>query len=192
MAKDPRQRSERRRRILEAARYFVLRHGLKAAGMEAIAREASVAKATLYAYFPDKASILRALLDALGDEVGQGMAAALAADGDVIARAAAALTARHKIVARWREGSPHADELLGDTGRGPASELRGLDLRLETGIVSALEQAGIARPRPLARLLIAAADGLARHASSISEIGPAIRLLTERLLRPEPELLSSG
>jgi AcrR family transcriptional regulator len=102
MAQETRHRAERRRRILEAARYFVLRHGLKAAGMEAIAREAGVAKATLYAYFPDKPAIVKALLVALLDEVRQKIAAALAADGNVVSRVAAALTARQKTMVRWR------------------------------------------------------------------------------------------
>ena len=43
----------------------------------------------------------------------------------------------------------------------------------------------MARPRPLAQLLLAGAYGIGRKAQSAAEIGPAIRLLTERLLRPE-------
>jgi hypothetical protein len=48
-----------------------------------------------------------------------------------------------------------------------------------------LAAAGIERRRQLTQLLLAGAYGIGRKATSPAEIGPAIRLLTERLLRPE-------
>jgi AcrR family transcriptional regulator len=185
MADSPRQSSKRRRRILEAARYCVLRQGLKATSMEFIAREAAVAKATLYAYFPDKEAVVDALLEALGIELTRGVAAALAGEGDIAARVGAALTARHKTMARWAGDSPHAEELLGKRARPASPQLRAVEQRLDSAIADVLHKAGIARSRPLAQLLIAAADGIARHATNVSEIGPAIRLLTERMIGPE-------
>jgi hypothetical protein len=128
---------------------------------------------------------LRALIETLCDDLGTRVSAALNDEGDVVVRVGAAISARHRIMSRWREASPHAAELLGETAGRTAPELAALDSLLETQVASALAQAGIARSLPLARLLLAAAEGLARHASSISEVGPAIRLLSERLLRPE-------
>ena len=52
----------KREAILAAARTLFLKHGLRGTSMEAIAREAGIAKPTLYAYFPDKAAIFSALL----------------------------------------------------------------------------------------------------------------------------------
>ncbi len=186
MADSPRQSSaKRRQRILEAARYCVLRQGLKATGMELIAREAAVAKGTLYAYFPDKEAVIDALEEALCIELTRGVAAGLAGEGDVAARVGAALTNKHKTLARWAGDSPHAADLLGETSRPAGPRLRAVEQMLEAAITSGFEEAGMARPRQFAQLLIAAADGISRRATSVSEIGPAIRLLTTRVLRPE-------
>jgi AcrR family transcriptional regulator len=183
---DPtRKPSRRRQRILEAARYFALRQGLKATSMELIAREADVAKATLYAYFPHKEAVTDALVEALCAEVTRGIAAALEGEGDVAARVGAALNAKHKTMTRWFGDSPHASELLGPKAGSAAPRFGVVEATLEAAIAEVLHKAGAARPRPLAQLLMAAADGIRRHATNLSEIGPAIRLLTERLLRPE-------
>ena len=58
---------EKRRRMLEAARLVVLRDGLRGATMEAIAREAGIAKATLYAQFSDKDAVVGALVETMLD-----------------------------------------------------------------------------------------------------------------------------
>ncbi len=163
----------------------MLRQGLKATGMELIAREAAVAKGTLYAYFPDKEAVIDALEDALCVELTGGVATGLAGEGDVAARVGAALTNKHKTLTRWAGDSPHAADLLGETSRPTAPRFRAVEQMLEAAIVNVLEEAGMARPRQFAQLLIAAADGISRHATSVSEIGPAIRLLTTRVLRPE-------
>ncbi len=43
--------------IITAAGNLMLKHGLRGTSMEAIAREARIAKPTLYAYFPDKEAV---------------------------------------------------------------------------------------------------------------------------------------
>jgi AcrR family transcriptional regulator len=176
---------ERRRRILDAGRHLVLRQGLRATTMEAIAREAGVAKPTLYTYFPDKDAVFHGIVAELMAAVRKGVDAALQAEGDVVARVGAALAAKYKTVARLLEGSPHADELYGEHERSIAPAFRALEREIETAIAEALAVAGIERPRQLTQLLLAGAYGIGRKATSPSEIGPAIRLLTERLLRPE-------
>ena len=56
-------RSERKKtEILAAARGVFLREGYAAAGMEAVARMAGVSTATLYAYFPSKADLFKAIV----------------------------------------------------------------------------------------------------------------------------------
>ena len=176
---------ERRQRILEAARYLVLRQGLKATTMEAIAREARVAKPTLYGYFPDKDAVFRAIVAQLVGDIMKGFEAALAGKGDVTERVGAALAAKYRTIAKLLEGSPHADELYGEHDRSVAPQFRAVEARVEAAVTAELAAAGMARPRPLAQLLLAGAYGIGRKAQSAAEIGPAIRLLTERLLRPE-------
>ncbi len=153
--------------------------------MELIAREAAVAKGTLYAYFADKEAVVDALEAALCVELTRGVATALAGEGDLAARVGAALTSKHKTLTRWAGDSPHAADILGETLRPAARRLREVGQMLDAAIINVLAEAGVARPRQFAQLLIAAADGISRHATNVGEIGPAIRLLTERLLRSE-------
>ena len=51
------------RQIVEAAARLFLADGYGATSMDAIAREAAVSKATLYAYFTDKASLFAAIIN---------------------------------------------------------------------------------------------------------------------------------
>lgn len=176
---------ERRQRILDAARYLILRQGLRATTMEGVAREAGVAKPTLYAYFPDKDAVFAAIVDELIADVVQGFDAALRGHGDVVARVGNAIAAKYKIVARVLEGSPHGEELYGEHERSAAAQFRAVEVKVETDVTEALRSAGVERARPLAQLLLAGAYGIGRKAGSAAEIGPAVRLLTERLLRPE-------
>jgi TetR/AcrR family transcriptional repressor of mexJK operon len=63
------------RQILAAARKIFMDHGYGDASMDAIAREASVSKATLYAHFDDKAALFAALIVTecrhLSDQIGR-------------------------------------------------------------------------------------------------------------------------
>lgn len=176
---------ERRQRILDAARYLILRRGLRATTMEAIAREAGVAKPTLYVYFADKDAVFEAIVGDLTADLLGAFDAALGGEGDAVERIGAALAAKYKTVARLLESSPHADELYGEHERSGAAQFRAVEQKVEAAVTQALAEAGVVRPRALAQLLLAGAYGIGRRATSVAEIGPAIRLLTERLLRPE-------
>lgn len=153
--------------------------------MEAIAREAKVAKPTLYGYFPDKEAVFLGIVEQLTGELRRQFQAAMRAEGDVVTRIGNALGAKHKVVARFLEGSPHAGELYGEHDRMLAPQFVALEQEIEAAITTALAGAGVARARPLTQLLLASAYGVGRKATSAAEIGPAIRLLAERLLRPE-------
>jgi AcrR family transcriptional regulator len=175
---------ERRRRILAAARRLILKQGLRATTMEAIAREAGIAKPTLYAYFADKDAVFRGIADELAAAVRVGFNAALEADGDAVTRIGNGLAAKYRIIARLLDNSPHAEALFGAHERSAAPALVALEGQVEAAIVGVLASAGCARPRPLTQLLLASAHGVGRRAGA-AEVGPAIRLLAERLLRPE-------
>ena len=176
---------QRKEAILDAALALVLKHGLRGTSMEAIARQAGVAKPTLYAYFPDKTAVFSALLERLVGDWRARFVRALQGDGDVVQRIAAAMTAKHKAVRRLLETSPHADELYGEHDRGWARQFAALETELGRLVEAELAAAGVARARPMTQLLFAAGDGIGRRAQSVAELGPAFRLLAERLLRPE-------
>jgi AcrR family transcriptional regulator len=177
--------SDKRQRILDAARFLVLRQGLRATTMEAIAREARIAKPTLYSYFPDKDAVFAGIIEDLIADIRLVFGAALHGEGDVVARVGAALTVKHKAVQRLLQDSPHADELYSEHDRAAAPQFRAIEAEIEAAIIAELTAAGVSRARPLTQVLLAGTYGVGRKARSIAEIGPAIRLLTERLLRPE-------
>lgn len=177
----------RRSAVLDAAQMLALKHGLRGTSMEAIARQAGIAKPTLYAYFPDKPAVFAAVLERLIGAWRLEFKAALRSDGDVVQRIAAALTVKHKASHRLLENSPHADELYEEHDRGWATQFAAFEAELGTAVEAELAAAGLARARPMTQLLLAASYGIGRKAQSAAELGPALRLLTERLLRPELE-----
>ncbi len=174
----------RRDAILDAAAALILKLGLRGTSMEAIARGAGIAKPTLYAHFPDKTAVFDALIARLVAGWREAFRAGLDGEGDVVQRVAAALAARHKAIHRLLAASPHAEEICGEHERGGPT-IAAFEAEMANAIETALAQAGAARARPLTQLLLAAAEGIARKAQSPAEIGPALRLLAERLLRPE-------
>ena len=75
-------REERRASIIEAAKVAIGRDG-PGVSMEAIAREAGVTKPILYRVFGDRDGLVEALAQEFGDELTDGLDAALALVGDV-------------------------------------------------------------------------------------------------------------
>jgi len=177
--------SGKREAILAAAQDLFLKHGLRGTSMEAIARRAGVAKPTLYAYFPDKAAIFSSLLEQLIAVWRQDFLAALHGQGDVVRRAGAALTAKHKGAMRLLASSAHAAELFGEGDRVASGPVGALDTELPTALERELAGAGVGPARLVTQLLLAAGSGIGHKATNPAELGPALRLLTERLIRPE-------
>ncbi len=177
--------TDKRQRILDAARVLILRNGRRGTSMEAIAAAAEIAKPTLYAYFRDKDAVFEGLVAELIAAIRAEFDAALSGDGDVVARIGAALTAKHKVVAKLLAGSPHADALYGEHDRTAAPQMAALEADIAAAVEGELVRAGIARARSLTQVLLAASYGIGCKAKSVPELGPAIRLLVERLVGPE-------
>ena len=159
---------ERRARIVDAARHLILRQGLRATTMEAIAREARIAKPTLYGYFADKEAVFATIIQALVDDIRAAVDSALSGEGDVVARVGGALAAKYKVVAKLLDGSPHADELYSEHGRSAAAQFAAVEQQIEAAITGALQQAGVARPRPAGT---AAAGQRLRHRIESGDAG---------------------
>ena len=76
-------RSERKRRdIMNAGQTVFLREGYAGAGMEVVAREASVSTATLYAHFPSKGDLFIAVVEEAVANLAHDIEATLEAPGD--------------------------------------------------------------------------------------------------------------
>ena len=176
--------AEKRRRILGAARLLMLREGLRGTTMEAIAREAGIAKPTLYAQFADKEAVFTGILDELTDSLVAGFDAGMAGPGSVAQRIGAAMAGKYGAIARVIEGSAFAEELYATHSR-VSTRFRDLDARMNEEIVAALKQAGVAEPSELNRLIQAATYGVARKMIDEASVRSMIPLLCERLITPE-------
>jgi AcrR family transcriptional regulator len=175
---------ERRTRIVDAARHLILKNGFKGMTMEAIAREARIAKPTLYAYFPDKESVYGAILETLTAELRSAFHAAISAPGDAATRIGNALATKYQLIADLLAGSPHAEELYSDEDRHVKAQLQALESEMAEAVVACLAEAGVSNPQDLASLILAGTFGIGRK-YPLPEIGPAVRQLVERLVAPE-------
>lgn len=176
--------TEKRRRILDAARFLVLRQGLRATTMEAIAREARIAKPTLYAQFADKDAVFTGIIDEMIGDLLAAYEAGMAGPGALPERIGAALAGKYGVINAVLAGSPHADELYAEHSRA-AGRFRALDIRVEGEITAALEAAGVGDAVALTRLVLASAYGIARKLAGDGESGAAIALMCRRLIEPE-------
>jgi|HubBroStandDraft_2_1064218.scaffolds.fasta_scaffold514047_1 AcrR family transcriptional regulator len=176
--------AEKRRRILQAAWRLALRQGLRAATMEGLAREAGIAKGTLYAQFPDKEAVLGGVIDDLLVELEVAFGEGMAGTGSAAERIGAGLAGKYGFIMRSVEASPHADEIL-NAHHSFAARFANLDRVVEAEVVAALARAGVADSTFLGRLVIGAADGVARRLADPATVERAIRLLCRRLIEPE-------
>ena len=181
-AADPRA-SEKRRRIIEAAWRLALRSGLRATTMEALAREAGVAKGTLYAHFPDKDAVFDGVVADLLVELAAAFDRGMRSEGAIAQRVGAALAGKYGVIARTIEGSPHATEIL-DAHHRFAPRVAAFDQRVEGEVAAALASAGVVDPAALARIVIGAAGGVARAFPGAEATERAIRLVCRRLIGP--------
>jgi AcrR family transcriptional regulator len=174
----------KRKGVLDAALALFLKHGVRGTSMEAVAAAAGVAKPTLYAYYPQKQAVFRAVAERAVEAWRSSAMAALNGGGGLAARTAAALIARERAALGLRLGSPHADDLFGPHGE--AGDLVGVhETELGSAIAAALAAEGHETPRLLAQLLLAAAEGIGRRATTPAELGPPLRLLCARVIGPQ-------
>lgn len=179
----PDRMAEKRQRMLAAARELFLRNGLRGTTMEAIAREAHVAKPTLYAQFADKDAVFNALVETLVGDIHRLMDEGLASEGPAWLRIGRALADKYGLMAQMLDGSPHADEIYSEQKRQPA-QYQALDQAVEDKFTAVLDAEGMEQPRDLARLVIAAAGGIGRSYRDAAALRAAIMLLCERVILP--------
>lgn len=103
----------RYRRAIRAAEALFKRVGFRAVTMEAVAREASVAKATLYSYFRNKDELYIAVCERMARLLRRSVEQAVAQTGTQLdARLGEAVIAKHRMVFALVRGSAHAAELF--------------------------------------------------------------------------------
>lgn len=173
---------KRRNRILDAGLKLALSHGVRATTMEALAREAGVAKPTLYSYFPDKMALFAAIAQRLFAELQGRVMSALARPGDVGERVANALIDKHCRVFCLLEGSAHANEIYDEKGRFAKREVELFEHWLKEELAAVLRESGHKEAQEHALILIACSEGIARQATSKQQIAQSIELVCNKLL----------
>jgi AcrR family transcriptional regulator len=103
----------RLKRIIRADEELFKRIGFRAVTMEMVAREANVAKATLYGHFGNKDALYLAVCAHMARLLRGAVERALAQTGASLdARLAEAIIAKHRMVFALVRGSAHAAELF--------------------------------------------------------------------------------
>ena len=100
------------KRVLAAALTLFGRHGLQRTSMADIAREAGIARATLYLRFADKRALFAALAASRVDEARARAEAAWVADAPLSENVAATLLAKDLDFFHILHATPHGAELL--------------------------------------------------------------------------------
>lgn len=151
---------DRDRRILEAASEVFSQHGLRAARMEAIAKAAGVAKATLYSRYPDKEALFRAVSAEVVASFRAAYAQALDQPGTPSQRIVAAIGAKYQAIARLLGNSPHGQELFSEHMRLCPEEHQALTVWFTAELARMLAAEGRVDAEELARVVTAAVDGV--------------------------------
>jgi len=168
---------ERRAAILSAAQTCFWRSGIRRTAIEDVAVEAGLAKGTIYLYFASKEELFAGLAAELCRESLEAVEAALAGEGGITRRLAAALDAKIGHFHRLLAGSPHAAELLDGSATIAAEPLAKLDRAFRAALERALAAAKLgldsqARAE-LVELVLAAGYGTARAGELAGRLGSA-------------------
>lgn len=167
----PRARRSDPTALVKAARELFVRYGVRRTSMEDVAREADVAKGTLYLAFASKDALFRAVCEELCATVLQRAEEAGVGVPRAVDRLQARLVAKYVWLHGWVNASPHAAELLASKDSIAADVLKAMDTRyarlLADDVEAAQAQGALAlkradlEPLEVARLLMRVARSCA-------------------------------
>jgi AcrR family transcriptional regulator len=103
--------TNKRTRILDAAQGLFLRYGVKRTALDDVAREAGIAKGTLYLYFDSKDALFAAIAERLCAETLKNAEEAIACSSSLTGRIVGCLDACFGSMHRLTAQSPHIAEL---------------------------------------------------------------------------------
>jgi len=196
----PSDENARYKRAIRAAEEMFKRVGFRAVTMEMVAREANVAKATLYSYFKNKDELFIAVSARMARILRGGVEQALAKpDVSLDERLTEAVISKHRLIFTLVRGSPHAAELFSYT-HAMAGDIFA---ELDTAILRLLSSAMSSDPQfaptadQLARALYFGSGQLASRCESVASmeaelrIFSAIHLAGARALASKPSPMTS-
>ena len=156
---------------MRAAEELFKKLGFRAVTMEAVARDASVAKATLYGHVRNKDELFLAVCERMALRMTRAFVAALSTPQSVDERICAAVLGKQQLMLALVRGSPHAAEfshkayLVGDL-------FAETDRGLIDHLVSVLKEDArlVAEAPRLARALFFGSGGIAAELTSPAEL----------------------
>jgi AcrR family transcriptional regulator len=110
---DPSETTAAQRRIIRAAEEAFKKSGFRGVTMEAVARDAAVAKATLYAQFRNKEELFLAVCSRMAALTNRAFTEALEDPRRALdERVAGAIVSKHRLMLTLVRSSPHAEDLF--------------------------------------------------------------------------------
>lgn len=181
-------RAARRERLLDAAEALFVAQGFRTTSIEGIAEAAGMSKVTFYGYFRDKEAVFAAVAERIAEAMEAAVETALMTDASFPAPLAMALIAKHRIVQTRVQRSAFASELFQAKAAHVACRFATLDSAIIAGLTSALEREGWAAEAAAetARLLFAAANGIANRASDAETLTSQLDRLVRAVISYEP------
>jgi len=161
------------KRAIRAAEELFKRVGFRAVTMEMVAREANVAKATLYNHFKNKDDLYLAVCARMARLLRGAVEQALARPGAPLdARLAAAVIAKHRMVFTLVRGSAHAAELFSYKDAMAGEVFAELDAAILTLLADSIAADAQLSPKAerLARALYLGGSELASRAATTAEM----------------------
>ncbi len=179
----------RRAEILDAAQSVFGQYGYRRTSMDDIAREAGIAKGTIYLSFTGKEEVFRALGRRLAEQLLTGAETARQGLGTTTDRLVAMHTAWFGTYAELIRRSPHAAELLDAKHRLSADLVTDAASRYQGLVRDVLTEAAAARELDLERvtadtaaeLLVASARGLRSGATYQRNLETLVRVMVAGL-----------
>jgi AcrR family transcriptional regulator len=177
--------SARYKRTIRAAEELFKKIGFRAVTMELVAREANVAKATLYSYFKNKDELYIAVCARMAHLLDSAVEKSLALPDETLDRRIGhAVLAKHRLVYSLVRKSPHAAELFTYTHSMAGDIFAELDVRILARLGEALstDPQLAANAGQIARALYFGSTPLASKAASEAELDEDLAAFTSTYL----------
>ena len=167
----------RYKRAIRAAEDLFKKVGFRAVTMELVAREANVAKATLYSHFKNKDELFLAVCARMARILrGAVEQALMRPDTPLDVRLAEGVTAKHRSIFALVRASPHAAELFSYTHSMAGEIFRELDSAILDMLRAAMAEDPELAPQaaPLARALYFGSSELAHRSKTAADMELAL------------------
>ncbi|WP_119422630.1 TetR/AcrR family transcriptional regulator [Desertibaculum subflavum] len=165
------------KRVVRAADELFRTYGFRGVTMERVAREAAVAKATLYSYFKNKDELFVAVSNRMAALLAKAFTGALEAGGKLDDRVAAAIVTRRRLAFELYRLSPHAEELHSAKSKLAGEIFAEAEREMEARLVQALRDDTALKPgaERLTRALYHGSAEIASRCSGVAELETELR-----------------